>query len=160
MLCLFYTPWYAALWWPILFRVLLVFKFSSVECVNVRFKCVYLLCVFGVWYPPVFQVYFSPWKVNTIKIQNTEKKLILKNSRPKSVKKTFLFKPMYQVAEAIKINKMITIMNNDLELLQVPNFCLLYFSVRNVLTNVRLLKCGCHTLDTPPTKTGIATFSE
>jgi len=67
---------------------------------------------------------------------------------------------MYQVAEAIKINKMITIMNNDLELLQVPNFCLLYFSVRNVLTNVWLLKCCCHTLDTPPTKTGIATFSE
>lgn len=49
---------------------------------------------------------------------------------------------MYQVAEAIKINKMITIMNNDLELLQVPNFCLLYFSVRNAHKNVRLPHIG------------------
>lgn len=106
MLCLFYTPWYAALWWPILFRVLLVFKFSSVECVNVRFKCVYLLCVFGVWYPPVFQVYFSSSKSRHHQNPKlTEKKLILKILGPNQSKNLFCSSQCIRLPKPLKLTK-------------------------------------------------------
>jgi len=139
MLCLFYTPWYAALWWPILFRVLLVFKFSSVECVNVRFKCVYLLCVFGVWYPPVFQVYFSSWKVNTIKIQNSQKKkLTLKNSRPKSVKNLFCSSQCIRLPKPLKLTKWLPswIMIWNFYKCQIFVYCTLVCGMSSQL-------CGC-----------------
>jgi len=71
----------------------------------VRLSAVCVWCVI----PTSLSSLFFTMKSKHHQNPKLSKKIDFVNSRPKSIKKTktFLFKPMYQVAEAIKINKML-----------------------------------------------------